>query len=86
MWDKSIEDFEMILAPRCRAAYGNNAAGGRLQWHGPGGGRNYQAGSGRIEIARVLAQDPRIVILDEATSALDAKLSMKLYRPSRTGA
>ena len=80
MWDDTIEDFEMILAARDAGLHeeilirddgylgmlaegGNDLSGGERQ---------------RLEIARVLAQDPSILILDEATSALDAKTEQEV--------
>lgn len=82
MWDKSIEDFEVIMAAKDAQIHDVIA----LRSHGydhvvKEGGRDFSGGERqRMELARVLAQDPTVIILDEATSALDAKTEAEVVR------
>jgi len=85
MWDNSIKDFEVLLAARDAQIHNDI-----LQREGgydcmlTSGGRDLSGGQRqRLEIARVLAQDPSIIIMDEATSALDAKTEHEVVKAIR---
>ena len=85
MWDRSVKDYEMILAARdadihddiirLSGGYRHSLLSGGM---GLSGGQRQQ-----IEIARVLALDPSIIILDEATSALDARTEHRIVNAIR---
>lgn len=81
MWDSSIEDFEMILAARDAQIHDTIMQRGGYTQEVSEGGRDYSGGQRqRMEIARVLASDPTIIVLDEATSALDARTEFDVVK------
>lgn len=80
MWDESIENFAVVLAARDADIHETimQRKDGYNHKVLKGGGDFSGGQRQRLEIARVLAQDPTVVILDEATSALDTKTEQKI--------
>jgi len=85
MWDKSIEDFAVIMAAKDADIHETVVTRqGGYNHTILEGGKNFSGGQKqRLEIARVLAIEPTVIVLDEATSALDAKTEEKVTKSIR---
>lgn len=85
LWNPSIPEGWCLRAAKDAAIHGPiSAREGGYSHPVQEGGRNFSVGERqRIEIARALVNQPRVLVLDEATSSLDPALELHIMEAIR---